>query len=95
MRPFKPIAERLECNERTALKWIGRFNRHGVAGLEEVLREGQTCSLCVRPMGGVTMTEKRGRGGPARKHKPRRHGPEGTAHPPPGPSSHRALPNFR
>lgn len=37
----REIAERLECNERTALKWIGRFNRHGVAGLEEVLREGR------------------------------------------------------
>ena len=37
----REIAEKLECNERTALKWIGRFNRHGVAGLEEVLREGR------------------------------------------------------
>jgi len=37
----REIAERLDCNERTALKWIGRFNRHGVAGLEEVLREGR------------------------------------------------------
>ena len=35
------------------------------------------------------MTEKRGRGGPPRKHKPHRHGPEGTAYPPPGPSSYR------
>jgi transposase len=34
----REIAEKLECNERTALKWIGHFNRHGVAGLEEVLR---------------------------------------------------------
>ncbi len=24
-----------------ALKWIGRFNRHGFAGLEEVLRSGR------------------------------------------------------
>ena len=37
----REIAERLDCNERTALKWIGRFNRHGVAGLEEVLRRGR------------------------------------------------------
>jgi transposase len=37
----REIAEKLDCNERTALKWIGRFNRHGVAGLEEVLREGR------------------------------------------------------
>lgn len=36
----RKIAERLECNESTALKWIGRFNRHGVAGLEEVLWAG-------------------------------------------------------
>src|SRR5215217_1781226 len=49
----------------------------------------QTCSLCVRPMGGGTMTEKRVRGGPPRKHKPHRHGPEGTAYPPPGPSGYR------
>src|SRR5215204_3817861 len=50
---------------------------------------GQTCSLCVRPIGGVTVTEKRGRGGPPQKHKPHRHGPEGPTHPSPGPSSHR------
>jgi transposase len=37
----REIAERLDCNERTALKWIGRFNRHGIAGLEEVLRSGR------------------------------------------------------
>ena len=37
----REIAERLGCNERTALKWIGRFNRHGVTGLEEVLRSGR------------------------------------------------------
>ena len=35
------IAEKLGCNERTALKWIGRFNRYGVAGLEEGPREGR------------------------------------------------------
>lgn len=37
----REIAERLDCNERTALKWIGRFNRHGVASPEEVLRSGR------------------------------------------------------
>ena len=37
----REIAAELGCNERTALKWIGRFNRHGVAGLEEVLRSGR------------------------------------------------------
>ena len=37
----REIAYRLGCNERTALKWIGRFNRHGVAGLEEGPREGR------------------------------------------------------
>ncbi len=31
----REIAQKLDCNERTALKWIGRFNRFGVAGLEE------------------------------------------------------------
>ena len=34
----REIAEGPECNERTALKWTGRFSRHGVTGLEEVLR---------------------------------------------------------
>ena len=37
----REIAQRLECNERTALKWINRFNKHGVAGLEEGPREGR------------------------------------------------------
>ena len=37
----REIAARLDCNERTALKWIGRFNRHGMTGLEEVLRRGR------------------------------------------------------
>jgi transposase len=37
----REIGAELGCNERTALKWIGRFNRHGVAGLEEVLSEGR------------------------------------------------------
>ncbi len=35
------------------------------------------------------MTEKRGRGDPSRGREPRRYGPEGTAHHPPSPSSHR------
>jgi len=35
------------------------------------------------------MTQKRGRGGPQRKHKPHRHGPESITYPQPGPSSHR------
>ena len=37
----REIAAKLDCNERTALKWIGCFNRHGVAGLEEGPREGR------------------------------------------------------
>src|SRR4051812_20197799 len=49
----------------------------------------QACSLCVQPMGEVTLTQKRGRGGPLRNHEPHRHGPEGTAYPPPGPSIRR------
>jgi hypothetical protein len=35
------------------------------------------------------MTQKRGRSDPPRKHEPHRYGPEGSAFPPPGPSSHR------
>ena len=34
----REIAAKLDCNERTALKWIGRFNRHGVAGLTQEQR---------------------------------------------------------
>lgn len=37
----REIAARLDCNERTILKWINRFNKHGVAGLEEGPREGR------------------------------------------------------
>ena len=37
----REIVAKLDCNERTALKWIGCFNRHGVAGLEEGPREGR------------------------------------------------------
>ncbi len=35
------IGAKLDCNGRTALKWIGRFNRYGIAGLEEGPREGR------------------------------------------------------
>ena len=31
----REIAEELDCNERTVLRWINRFNRYGVAGREE------------------------------------------------------------
>lgn len=37
----REIASKLYCNERTALKWIGRFNRYGLAGLEEGPRRGR------------------------------------------------------
>ena len=37
----REITAKLDCNERTTLKWIGCFNRHGVAGLEEGPREGR------------------------------------------------------
>ncbi len=37
----REIAEKLDYNERTALRWINRFNKHGVAGLEEGPREGR------------------------------------------------------
>ncbi len=37
----REIAAKLDCNERTALRWINRFNKYGVAGLEEGPREGR------------------------------------------------------
>jgi transposase len=37
----RQISQKLDCNERTALKWINRFNKYGVAGLEEGPREGR------------------------------------------------------
>jgi transposase len=37
----REIAAKLDCNERTALRWINRFNRYGVVGLEEGPREGR------------------------------------------------------
>ena len=37
----REIAEKLDYNERTTLRWINRFNRYGVAGLEEGPREGR------------------------------------------------------
>jgi hypothetical protein len=57
-------------------------------GRDKSWRSLQTCSLFVRPMGGVTLTERCGRGCPPRKHEPHGHGPEGRRCPPPGPSSH-------
>jgi transposase len=37
----REIADKLDCNDRTALKWINRFNKYGIAGLEEGSREGR------------------------------------------------------
>lgn len=37
----REIAKKLDCNERTALRWINRFNKFGVTGLEEGPREGR------------------------------------------------------
>ena len=37
----KEIAEKLDCHERTASRWINRFDRLGMAGLEEGPREGR------------------------------------------------------
>lgn len=37
----KEIAEKLDCHERTASRWINRFNKLGMAGLEEGPREGR------------------------------------------------------
>jgi transposase len=49
----REIAEKLGCNERTALKWINRFNRYGVAGLEEGTREGQPRAYGPEDVGAV------------------------------------------
>lgn len=35
------ITAKLDCNERTILRWINRFHRYGVAGLREGPREGR------------------------------------------------------
>lgn len=37
----REIAAKLDCNERTALRWINCFNKYGIAGLEEGPREGR------------------------------------------------------
>ena len=37
----REIAAKLDCNDRTALKWINRFNKFSVAGLQEGPREGR------------------------------------------------------
>ena len=50
----REIAARLDCNERTALKWIDRFNRQGVTGLEEVLRRGRPRVYGPEDAGAVT-----------------------------------------
>lgn len=52
----REIAERLDCNERTALKWIGRFNRYGLAGLEEGPREGRPRTYTPEDLGTVIQT---------------------------------------
>ncbi len=35
------IARELGCNQRTARRWVGRFNDHGMVGLEELPRQGR------------------------------------------------------
>ena len=49
----REIAAKLDCNDRTALKWIGRFNRYGIAGLEEGPREGRPRVYCPEDVGAV------------------------------------------
>ncbi|MDP9475912.1 MAG: helix-turn-helix domain-containing protein [Actinomycetota bacterium] len=49
----REIAAGLDCNERTALKWIGRFNRYGVAGPEEGPREGRPRAYGPEDVGAV------------------------------------------
>lgn len=38
---MREIAQELGCHEKTASRWIGRFNELGMAGLEEYPREGR------------------------------------------------------
>ncbi len=37
----REISEKLDCHERTASRWINRFNKLGMAGLEEGPRDGR------------------------------------------------------
>lgn len=52
----REIASDLGCHERTAWRWIGRFNELGMAGLEEYSRRGRTRVYSPEEMGTVIHT---------------------------------------
>ncbi len=49
----KEIAEKLGCHERTARRWVGRFNKFGMAGLEEGPRDGRPPTYGPEDVGAV------------------------------------------
>lgn len=52
----REIAEELGCHERTARRWIGRFNELGMAGLEEYVRAGRPRVYSPEEVGTVIQT---------------------------------------
>ncbi|HEV2583283.1 MAG TPA: helix-turn-helix domain-containing protein [Ktedonobacteraceae bacterium] len=50
------IDKKLNIHERTARRWIGRFNRLGIAGLEEGPREGRPRVYSTEEVGVVLQT---------------------------------------
>ena len=50
------IAEQLGLHERTARRWIGRFNRLGIPGLEEGPRDGRPPVYSTKDVGVVIQT---------------------------------------
>lgn len=50
------IGQKLAIHERTARRWIGRFNRLGIAGLEEGPREGRPRVYSAQEVGSVIQT---------------------------------------
>ena len=50
------IGQKLAIHERTARRWIGRFNRLGIAGLEEGPREGRPRVYSSQEVGLVIQT---------------------------------------
>ena len=50
---MREIASALGCHEKTASRWIGRFNRLGMAGLEEYPREGRPTTYSPEQVGTI------------------------------------------
>ena len=53
---MREIAEELGCHEKTASRWIGRFNELGMAGLEEYPRGGRPRVYSPEEVGTVIQT---------------------------------------